>query len=174
MCDSPPAGRASPGGSPAAQPDKATLKVHLPNGGMNVIKYVEQSDIRSIIGLVTERLQSGERQYRGVYAMRMRHPATGETHWVHQDTTMYQVQERYAKGKPLAEWRFELRVRYLPPISLQELCERDKVTFYYYYDQVRNDYLCGSGHAALDQDVAIQLCCLEIRYFFKVYILLNF
>lgn len=167
MCDSPPAGRASPGGSPAAQPDKATLKVHLPNGGMNVIKYVEQSDIRSIIGLVTERLQSGERQYRGVYAMRMRHPATGETHWVHQDTTMYQVQERYAKGKPLAEWRFELRVRYLPPISLQELCERDKVTFYYYYDQVRNDYLCGSGHAALDQDVAIQLCCLEIRYFFK-------
>lgn len=32
--------------------------------------------------------------------------------------------------------------------------------------QVRNDYLC-ANHAALDQDVAVQLCCLEIRYFFK-------
>jgi focal adhesion kinase 1 len=31
---------------------------------------------------------------------------------------------------------------------------------------VRNDYLC-ADHAALDQDVAVQLCCLEIRYFFK-------
>jgi focal adhesion kinase 1 len=26
--------------------------------------------------------------------------------------------------------------------------------------------LC-ADHAALDQDVAVQLCCLEIRYFFK-------
>lgn len=32
--------------------------------------------------------------------------------------------------------------------------------------QVRNDYLL-ANHAALDQDVAVQLCCLEIRYFFK-------
>lgn len=32
--------------------------------------------------------------------------------------------------------------------------------------QVRNDYLC-ANHATLDQDVAVQLCCLEIRYFFK-------
>lgn len=91
MCDSPPAGRASPGGSPAAQPDKATLKVHLPNGGMNVIKYTEQSDIKHIIALVTDRLATGERQCRGMYAMRIRNPTTGESHWVHQDTTLYQV-----------------------------------------------------------------------------------
>jgi len=31
---------------------------------------------------------------------------------------------------------------------------------------VRNDYLL-ANHATLDQDVAVQLCCLEIRYFFK-------
>lgn len=31
---------------------------------------------------------------------------------------------------------------------------------------MRNDYLL-ANHAALDQEVAVQLCCLEIRYFFK-------
>lgn len=31
---------------------------------------------------------------------------------------------------------------------------------------MRNDYLL-ANHATLDQDVAVQLCCLEIRYFFK-------
>lgn len=31
---------------------------------------------------------------------------------------------------------------------------------------MRNDYLL-ANHAALDQDIAVQLCCLEIRYFFK-------
>jgi focal adhesion kinase 1 len=34
------------------------------------------------------------------------------------------------------------------------------------FRQVRIDYLC-ADHAALDQDVAVQLCCLEIRHFFK-------
>lgn len=32
--------------------------------------------------------------------------------------------------------------------------------------QVRNDYL-KSSHISIDQDAAVQLCCLEIRYFFK-------
>lgn len=59
-----------------------------------------------------------------------------------------------------------MRVRYLPN-SLQELCEKDKVTFHYYYDQVRHDYLNTPVNASLDQDVAIQLCCLMIRHFFK-------
>ena len=44
-----------------------------------------------------------------------------------------QVQEKYAGQEE--EWRYELRVRYIPT-DLKELFEKDKVTFYYYYDQV--------------------------------------
>ena len=59
-----------------------------------------------------------------------------------------QVHEQYAGHEE--EWRYELRVRYLCtvqvyssavqvryiPTDLQQLFEKDKVTFYYYYDQV--------------------------------------
>ncbi|XP_078037265.1 protein tyrosine kinase 2 Fak isoform X3 [Augochlora pura] len=153
-----------PHGSPTPM-DKATLKVHLPNGGFNVIKFGDAIDVRGIISLVTSRLAVGTRHYRNLYAMRLHHPGSGESYWLHQDTTMYQVQEKYEKKHPNCEWRYELRVRYLPQ-NLNDLYEKDKVTFYYYYDQVRNDYLC-ANHAALDQDVAVQLCCLEIRNFYK-------
>ncbi|XP_053980275.1 focal adhesion kinase 1 isoform X5 [Hylaeus volcanicus] len=153
-----------PHGSPTPM-DKATLKVHLPNGGFNVVKFGDAIDVRGIISLVTSRLAIGTRHYRNLYAMRLHHPGSGESYWLHQDTTMYQVQEKYEKRHPHCEWRYELRVRYLPQ-NLNDLYEKDKVTFFYYYDQVRNDYLC-ANHAALDHDVAVQLCCLEIRYFFK-------
>ncbi|XP_066593814.1 uncharacterized protein Fak isoform X2 [Prorops nasuta] len=153
-----------PHGSPTPM-DKATLKVHLPNGGFNVVKFGDAIDVKGIISLVTSRLAAGTRHYRNLYAMRLHHPSTNESYWLHQDTTMYQVQEKYEKKHPHYEWRYELRVRYLPQ-NLNDLYEKDKVTFYYYYDQVRNDYLT-ANHSTLDQDVAVQLCCLEIRYFFK-------
>ena len=47
---------------------------------------------------------------------------------------LLQVHEKYAGHEE--EWRYELRVRYIPT-DLQDLYEKDKVTFYYYYDQVR-------------------------------------
>ncbi|XP_033226318.1 focal adhesion kinase 1 isoform X1 [Belonocnema kinseyi] len=153
-----------PHGSPTPM-DKATLKVHLPNGGFNVVKFGDAIDVKGIIALVTSRLAVGTRHYKQLYAMRLHHPGSAESYWLHQDTTMYQVQEKYEKKHPHSEWRYELRVRYLPQ-NLNDLYEKDKVTFFYYYDQVRNDYL-NANHSTLDQDVAVQLCCLEIRYFFK-------
>ena len=66
--------------------------------------------------------------------MRMVNTLTGDIQCLHQDTTMYQVQEKYA-DQSSDEWRYELRVRYTPT-NLQDLYENDKVTFYYYYDQV--------------------------------------
>lgn len=48
---------------------------------------------------------------------------------------LYQVQEKYEKKHPASEWRYELRVRYLPK-KMSDLWEQDKVTFNYYYDQV--------------------------------------
>lgn len=63
-----------------------------------------------------------------------------QIHWLHQDTTMYQVQEKYFKKHPASEWRYELRIRYVPE-DLRELYEKDKVTFFFYYDQVF-DFFC--------------------------------
>ncbi|PSN57364.1 hypothetical protein C0J52_02892 [Blattella germanica] len=114
--------------------DKATLKVHLPNGGFNVVKFGDAIDVKGIITLITSRLATGQRAYQHLYAMRLHHPPTGEVYWLHQDTTMYQVQEKYERKHPHSEWRYELRVRYLPQ-NLTDLYEKDRVTFYYYYDQ---------------------------------------
>ncbi|CAH1111203.1 unnamed protein product [Psylliodes chrysocephalus] len=154
----------SPQNSPATG-DKATVKVHLPNGGFNVVRYGDTVEIKGIIQTVTERLSTGERYYNGLYAMRLSRPPSTETHWLHQDTTMQQIHEKYLKKHPNSEWRYDLRIRYLPTI-LKELFDRDKVTFHYYYDQVRSDYHT-ELHKKIDQEIAIQLCCLEIRKYFK-------
>jgi len=149
--------------SARAQADKSTLKVYLPNGGFNVVKFGDATDIKGIIQLLTGRLGGGQRAFSHLYAMRMVNNLTGEIRSLHQDTTMYQVHEQYAGQEE--EWRHELRVRYIPT-DLQQLFEKDKVTFYYYYDQVRNDYL-KKNFESLDLDTAIQLCCIEIRRFFR-------
>ncbi|XP_057654980.1 focal adhesion kinase 1 isoform X2 [Diorhabda carinulata] len=145
--------------------DKATVKVHLPNGGFNVIRYSDTVEIKGIIQTVTERLAPGERYYNGLYALRLSRASLTEIHWLHQDTTMKQVQEKYLTKHPYSEWRYDLRIRYLPP-NLKDFYEKDKVTFYYYYDQVRSDYHA-EFHKKIDQDTAIQLCCLEIQKYLK-------
>jgi len=79
---------------------------------------------------------------------------------------LFQVQEKYEKKHPASEWRYELRVRYLPK-KMSDLWEQDKVTFNYYYDQVRNDYLSADLPTTLDHEVAVQLGCLHMRYYFS-------
>ena len=73
--------------------DKSTLKVHLPNGTFNVVRFGDAADIKGIIQLLTNRLySSGEcRYYQHLYAMRMVNTNSGDVHWLHQDTTMFQV-----------------------------------------------------------------------------------
>lgn len=51
--------------------------------------------------------------------------------WIHQDTPVSELLTKW----PASEWRLELRVRYLPA-NLRDLCDADRVTFHYYYDQV--------------------------------------
>lgn len=36
----------------------------------------------------------------------------------------------------MSEWRFELRVRYSPD-DMEDLYEKDRFTYFFYYDQVR-------------------------------------
>ena len=79
----------APGSGAAA--DKSTLKVYLPNGGFNVVKFGDATDIRGIIALLTCRLGGGRRGYSHLYSMRLVNTVTGDIHCLHQDTTMFQV-----------------------------------------------------------------------------------
>ena len=78
-------------GAAAAAADKSTLKVYLPNGGFNVVKFGDATDIRGIIALLTGRLGGGRRGYSHLYSMRLVNTVTGDIHCLHQDTTMFQV-----------------------------------------------------------------------------------
>ncbi|XP_050552590.1 focal adhesion kinase 1 isoform X5 [Spodoptera frugiperda] len=163
---------APPGGSPkrhqssapahgGAAGDQSTLKVHLPNGGFNVVRASADEDVRSVLRLLAARLAAGDRVYASCFALRAKRLTTGKIRWIHQDTPVSELLTKW----PASEWRLELRVRYLPA-NLRDLCDADRVTFHYYYDQVRHDYL-NANHPMVDQDLAIQICCLEIKYFCK-------
>lgn len=68
-------------------------------------------------------------------------------------------------GHANSVWKAELRVRYIAK-SLKELYERDRTTCHFYFDQVKQDYI-QSNVPAIDQDIAVQLCCLGIRHYYK-------
>ncbi|XP_039298028.1 focal adhesion kinase 1 [Nilaparvata lugens] len=79
-----------PGSPEKPAPGTTTLKVHLPNGGFNVVRIAEASDIKEIIQLVTSRLASSPREFQRCYAMRLSH-SSGQVHWLQQDNTMFQA-----------------------------------------------------------------------------------
>ncbi|XP_046865736.1 focal adhesion kinase 1 isoform X1 [Drosophila willistoni] len=62
-------------------------------------------------------------------------------------------------------WRVELRVRYVPT-SIRDLFDEDKTTCFYYFDQVKEDFI-QANITAIDTELAVQLCCLGIRHYFK-------
>ncbi|XP_041358012.1 focal adhesion kinase 1-like isoform X2 [Gigantopelta aegis] len=145
--------------------DRSILKVHLPNGGFNMVKYGDATDVKDIIKLVVGRLAAGDRLFAKCFALKLVHTKSNESYWLHNDLTMYQVRQKYESKHPEEEWRYELRVRYLPK-NFQELYSKDKVTFYYLYDQVRNDYMRDIAEH-IDHDIAVRLGCIEMRRFFK-------
>ncbi|XP_047519899.1 focal adhesion kinase 1 isoform X2 [Pieris napi] len=153
--------RHAPAHPHGAAPDPTTLKVHLPNGGFNVVRASNDEDVRSVLRCLAARLAAGERVYASCFALRARRLTTGKIRWIHQDTPVSELLTVW----PASEWRLELRVRYLPA-NLRDLCDSDRVSFHYYYDQVRHDYL-NANHPMVDQDLAIQICCLEIKYYCK-------
>ncbi|WAR24153.1 FAK1-like protein [Mya arenaria] len=111
------------------------------------------------------RLAAGERFFGKCFALKLVHIKSRESYWLHNNLTMYQVKQKYETSRPPDEWRYELRVRYLPK-SFQELYAKDKVTFYYLYDQIRNDYMKDLAEK-IEHDMAIRLGCIEMRRFFK-------
>ena len=86
--------------------------------------------------------------------MRMTNSVTQEISWLHKDMTMFHVQKCMKQSRekmnvtvvePEAnrpgggDWRFELRIRYLPN-DWSEVYEKDNITFLCYYNQVYTQF----------------------------------
>ncbi|XP_072217969.1 protein tyrosine kinase 2 beta, b [Leuresthes tenuis] len=101
----------------------------------------------------------------GCYGLMLKHLKSEELHWLHPDLTVSEVEQRYESHHVEAEWRYDLRIRYIP-VNFLEKFKDDRSTFLYFYHQVRSDYM--QYHASKVSDgMALQLGCLEIRRFYK-------
>uniref|UniRef100_A0A4W6BSK2 non-specific protein-tyrosine kinase n=1 Tax=Lates calcarifer TaxID=8187 RepID=A0A4W6BSK2_LATCA len=118
--------------------------------------------IRSI--LVSGRLGPNIK-HTGCYGLLLKHLKSEELHWLHPDLTVGEVEQRYESHHVEAEWRYDLRIRYVP-VNFLEKFQDDRSTLLYFYQQVRSDYM--QYHASKVSDgMALQLGCLEIRRFYK-------
>ncbi|XP_058469283.1 protein tyrosine kinase 2 beta, b isoform X1 [Solea solea] len=118
--------------------------------------------IRSI--LVSGRLGPNI-QHTACYGLLLKHLKSEELHWLHPDLTVGEVEQRYESHHVEAEWRYDLRLRYVP-VNFLEKFQDDRSTLMYFYQQVRSDYM--QYHASKVSDgMALQLGCLEIRRFYK-------
>ncbi|XP_018587383.1 protein tyrosine kinase 2aa isoform X3 [Scleropages formosus] len=126
------------------------------------IRHGDATDVRGIIQKIVD-----IHKVRSVscFGLRLSHVKTGEVHWLHPDMGVSHVREKYELNHPQEEWRYELRIRYLPKGYLNQFIE-DKPTLNYFYQQVRNDYMLEKADE-VDQDIALKLGCLEIRRFFR-------
>lgn len=153
------------------QPTKESLlKVHLVNGTSNQIRFNELTDVDLVISLLTARLSSDglDRPLKCLYSIRaIKYPQhqddeLSEVIWLDSESTISDLVQRFRLNVDTC--RFELRIRYFL-FTFREMLDKDRVTFYYLYDQVKSDYF--KTKKPVDQQTAIDLCCLEIRRFFK-------
>ncbi|KZS20047.1 Focal adhesion kinase [Daphnia magna] len=162
----------SESGSSFIAANTVAFKVYGPNSsqGFNIVKCLDSSTVEEAIAMVTEPLAARPRAYQALYGLRIVESANprGPHYWLDNSSTLSQVQERFALamiGTVDSKWLVELRIRCVPK-DLHELYEKDKSTFLFYYDQTRFDYL-SHGSLTVEPELAVHLCCLEIRRVFK-------
>ncbi|XP_070840465.1 protein tyrosine kinase 2aa isoform X4 [Chaetodon trifascialis] len=127
------------------------------------IRYGDATDVRGIIQKI---LDIHKVRWTSCFGLRLSNiQSRDQVHWLHPDMGVSHVREKYEQARPNEEWRYELRIRYLPKGFLQQFTE-DKPTLNCFYHQVKNDYMTEIGDQ-VEQDVALKLGCLEIRRFFK-------
>ncbi|XP_062302798.1 protein-tyrosine kinase 2-beta isoform X5 [Osmerus eperlanus] len=122
--------------------------------------------IRAVVGAVLSSgcIGAGIR-HAHCYGLLLKHLKSSEEHWLHPDLTVSELALRYQQQHLEAEWRYDLRIRYIPAEFMAKFKE-DKTTMTFFYQQVRSDYM--QHHASKVSDgMALQLGCLEIRRFYK-------
>ncbi|XP_068677817.1 focal adhesion kinase 1-like isoform X2 [Montipora foliosa] len=152
-------------GSTGSDIARSTLKVFLSNGDSRSVKCGEATDIKGIVHLVIGSLGADPITTGDYYGIKLEHVNTNECFWLNSKLTIGEVRGKHEALYPADEWKYQLRVRYFPK-DLKELYTRDKVTFFYLYDQVKNDYLQHNSEKA-DEDTAFRLGVLEMRRYFK-------
>ncbi|KAG9268714.1 protein-tyrosine kinase 2-beta isoform X1 [Astyanax mexicanus] len=130
-----------------------------------LVKCDSSWEIKSIVQSILESGRLGPNiKFPGCYGLRLKHLKSDEVHWLHPNLTVGEMEQKYSHHVE-AEWRYDLRIRYIPTDFLSKLKE-DKTTMLYFYQQVRSDYMqhCASK---VSDGMALQLGCLEIRRFYK-------
>ncbi|XP_048046372.1 protein-tyrosine kinase 2-beta isoform X4 [Megalobrama amblycephala] len=131
-----------------------------------LVKCESSWNIRRIIKSILDSGRLGPNiMFSECYGLLLKHLKSDEVHWLHPNLTVAEVEQKYEQQHVEAEWRYDLRIRYIPPDFLQKLKE-DKTTMLYFYQQVRSDYMQHSARKVSD-GMALQLGCLEIRRFYK-------
>ncbi|XP_044148715.1 focal adhesion kinase 1 isoform X4 [Bufo gargarizans] len=122
------------------------------------IRHGDATDVRGIIQKIVD---SHKVKCVSSYGLRLSHLRSEEVHWLHPDMGVSHVREKYEQSHPPEEWKYELRIRYLPKGFLSQFTE-DKPTLNFFYQQVKNDYMAEMADQ-VDQEIALKLGCLEIR-----------
>ncbi|KAM7365284.1 hypothetical protein PAMP_016227 [Pampus punctatissimus] len=68
------------------------------------------------------------------YSLLLKHIKSSETHWLHPDLTVSELTQRYEQLHLEAEWRYDLRIRYIP-LDFIEKFKDDTTTMHYFYHQ---------------------------------------
>lgn len=124
----------------------------------SIIRHGDATDVRGIIQKIVD---SHRVKHVACYGFRLSHLRSEEVHWLHLDMGVSNVREKYELAHPPEEWKYELRIRYLPKGFLNQFTE-DKPTLNFFYQQVKSDYMLELADQ-VDQDTALKLGCLEIR-----------
>nr|ACL68757.1 RE69838p [Drosophila melanogaster] len=167
------------------------IHVHMPNKSFKAVRFNVKETVFHVIRRTVEDLGTdGRTPSIQRYACRMLNMITKEVIWLARSTSMQKVLSHILTpgcsnvdcpnnqseldevllehGRRITDnrvWRVELRVRYVPN-NIQELFEEDKATCFYYFNQVKEDFI-QANVTAIDTEVAVQLCCLGIRHYFK-------
>ncbi|KAK3532460.1 hypothetical protein QTP86_018448, partial [Hemibagrus guttatus] len=126
------------------------------------IRHGDATDVRGIIQKIVD---IHKVKCVACFGLRLSHVQSDEVHWLHPDMGVSHVREKYEQNRSQDEWRYELRIRYLPKGFLNQFTE-DKPTLNFFYQQVKNDYMLEIADQ-VDQDIALKLGCLEIRRYYK-------
>ncbi|KAM7075520.1 focal adhesion kinase 1 isoform 9-T11 [Molossus nigricans] len=129
-----------------------------PTTWASIIRHGDATDVRGIIQKIVD---SHKVKHVACYGFRLSHLRSEEVHWLHLDMGVSSVREKYELAHPPEEWKYELRIRYLPKGFLSQFTE-DKPTLNFFYQQVKSDYMLAIADQ-VDQDIALKLGCLEIR-----------
>ncbi|XP_066479821.1 focal adhesion kinase 1 isoform X3 [Tiliqua scincoides] len=122
---------------------------------------IRHGDATDVWGIIQKIVDSHKVKNVACYGLRLSHLQSEEVHWLHPDMGVSNVRENFELTHAPEEWKYELRIRYLPKGFLSQFTE-DKPTLNFFYQQVKNDYMVEIADQ-VDQEIALKLGCLEIR-----------